>query len=209
MPRSPRFKRKQSPVKLISKNTFHNNSVSKNNSNGNNGRGKLTPKQERFAIEYLVDLNATQAAIRAGYSNNGQSAEVQGCMLLRNPKVNKYIQKRREKLSVKAEINEEWVLKRYKLLADYNVYDFFQDDGELRPLSTIPKEKLYAVCGIKVAKRITTQTDLEAIEKTIIQEFKLPDKRAVLDSIGKYLGMFEKDNEQKRQPMQINVMVTD
>ena len=53
---------------------------------------KLSPKQQRFADEYLIDLNATQAAIRAGYSP--KSAEQQGSRLLRNAKVRAYIDER-------------------------------------------------------------------------------------------------------------------
>jgi phage terminase small subunit len=51
----------------------------------------LTPKQARFVEEYLVDLNAKQAAIRAGYSP--KTAEVQGCRLLRNVQVAAAIQR--------------------------------------------------------------------------------------------------------------------
>ena len=50
---------------------------------------KLTEKQQRFVEEYLVDLNATQAAIRAGYSV--KTADVQGSRMLRNVKVHRYI----------------------------------------------------------------------------------------------------------------------
>ena len=61
----------------------------------------LTPKQERFVQEYLIDLNATQAAIRAGYSV--KTAYSQGERLLRNAEIKAAIEKARLKLSIRAE----------------------------------------------------------------------------------------------------------
>ena len=71
-----------------------------------------TPKQQRFVEEYLIDLNATQAAIRAGYSKNG--AEVQGHHLLRNPNLKPALAAGRAKLSERTEITQDWVLARLR-----------------------------------------------------------------------------------------------
>lgn len=65
----------------------------------------LTEKQQRFANEHLIDLNATQAAIRAGYSS--KSAEQQGSTLLRNPKVRAYIDERMAEHSKRTGVNQE------------------------------------------------------------------------------------------------------
>lgn len=69
---------------------------------------KLTEKQKRFCQEYIVDLNGTQAAIRAGYAAN--SAEVTASRLLRNDKVKEYTQQLMDKRSNKLEITAEDVL---------------------------------------------------------------------------------------------------
>ncbi len=170
----------------------------------------LTAKQAKFVDEYLVDLNATKAAIRAGYSK--KTAFVIGCGNLSKPKIAKAIQKRREELKVRTQIDQEWVLRRYKMLVDYCVDDFFFDDGSMKPFSEIPREKLYAIGGFRQSKQTITEKDKRTITNRI-REFKLANKKDVLDSIGKYLGMFEKDNEQKRpnvvQPIQINVELVD
>jgi phage terminase small subunit len=71
---------------------------------------KLTPKQDRFVAEYLVDLNATQAAIRAGYSK--KTADVQGPRLLGNVRISDEITRRRTAISEKLEITQEWVIKK-------------------------------------------------------------------------------------------------
>lgn len=68
----------------------------------------LTAKQQRFVEEYLVDLNATQAAIRAGYSKNG--AEVQGHRLLTNANVRASVDEARAKVSKRIEVDQDYVL---------------------------------------------------------------------------------------------------
>ena len=69
---------------------------------------KLTNKQKMFCKEYLKDLNATQAAIRAGYSK--KTAEVIGFENLRKPKINEQIQKEMDKRSERIKINADDVL---------------------------------------------------------------------------------------------------
>lgn len=166
---------------------------------------KLTAKRSRFLDEYFIDYNTTQAAIRAGYSP--KTAFVIGYEILNFPYIKELVQQRKDELKAKLEINQEWVLERYKRLTEYSVADFLDDKGNVKPLSKIPKDKLYAVCGLKTHESISTDKNIE----TVIREFKLPDKKVVLDSISRYLGMFEKDNEQKRSdtPIQINVTLVD
>ena len=77
---------------------------------------KLTPKQQRFVEEYLVDLNATQAAVRAGYSEKG--ASVTGSQLLANPKVSQAIEEAQKKRSEKVNITAEYVLGRLLEVAE-------------------------------------------------------------------------------------------
>ncbi len=86
---------------------------------------KLTPKQQRFVSEYLIDLNATQAAIRAGYAKSG--ASVEGTRLLANAKVAAAVAAAQAKRSERTEITQDYVLalivdtaERCKLSVDYN-----------------------------------------------------------------------------------------
>jgi phage terminase small subunit len=71
---------------------------------------KLAPKQARFVEEYLIDLNATQAAIRAGYSP--KTAEQQGSRLLGNAKVSVAIHAARAAREERTQITQDWVLSR-------------------------------------------------------------------------------------------------
>lgn len=77
---------------------------------------ELNEKQKRFVAEYLIDLNATQAAIRAGYSE--ETAYSQGQRLLKHVEVAQEIDAKRKRLAFKTEINQEWVLNNLKNVAE-------------------------------------------------------------------------------------------
>lgn len=74
--------------------------------------GALTPKQQRFVDEYLIDLNATQAAIRAGYSE--KTARAIGCENLTKPDIAAAIAERQVVRAEKAETDEAWILERLR-----------------------------------------------------------------------------------------------
>jgi phage terminase small subunit len=76
----------------------------------------LTPKQERFITEYMIDLNATQAAIRAGYSP--KTAMEQGYQLLQKTSVKNMIEVEQNKRAGKVGLDSEWVLRRLKTISD-------------------------------------------------------------------------------------------
>lgn len=88
----------------------------------------LTPKQERFVQEYLVDLNATQAAIRAGYSKN-RASEL-GYQLLQKTTVQSAVQKAQKDRSERTEITQDYVIKKLKAIADQEASD--GTDSELK-----------------------------------------------------------------------------
>ena len=76
----------------------------------------LTAKQKRFIEEYLLDLNATQAAIRAGYSE--KTAHVQGPRMLENVRVKQAITDAQKERTERVQIDQDWVLARLKLISD-------------------------------------------------------------------------------------------
>ncbi len=139
---------------------------------------KLTEKQKRFVAEYLVDLNATAAASRAGYSE--KTACEQGSRLLANVKVQEEIRKRQEKLQSKLEITQETVLQELAAIAFANGTDFVTVTGagllDVKPTSQVSKEKLPAIAGIKYSQNGI--------------EIKLHDKVRALELLGKHLGVF-------------------
>lgn len=77
---------------------------------------KLTPKQEAFIREYMVDLNATQAAIRAGYS--GKNTDKIGSQLLGKSRVKAAIIEAQKERAERVQLDADWVLARLKLISD-------------------------------------------------------------------------------------------
>lgn len=157
---------------------------------------KLTARQKRFIGEYLVDLNATQAALRAGYSE--KSAGKIGFQLLEKTRVQEEIDKAMRAREKRTNITQDMVLEEYRQLGFSKITDYLtvrterilvgrdmetnEPISEIRQLlilkdtSEIPKDKLAAIAEIK-----ETQHGLS---------FKLHDKKGALDSIAKHLGMF-------------------
>lgn len=143
---------------------------------------KLTEKQKRFVQEYLVDLNATQAAIRAGYSP--KTANRIGSQNLSKVDIQSEIEKRRTALRSKLEITQEKVLQELAAIAFANGYDFAQviKPGVVRiiPTEEIPQDKRKAVASIK--------------ETANGAEIKTYDKVRALELLGKHLGIFDSNN---------------
>ena len=136
---------------------------------------KLTDKQKRFVAEYLVDLNATAAAKRAGYKDPNI-----GRQLITKNNVSAEISKSRDDLQSKLEITQETVLQELAAIAFANGTDFVTVTGagllDVKPTSQVSKEKLPAIAGIKYS-----QTGIE---------IKLHDKVRALELLGKHLGVF-------------------
>ena len=158
-----------------------------NSSDGPNHR------QQRFAQEYLIDFNGTQAALRAGYSENG--AEVTGHRLLNNPKVAALIDRHMADKAAALSITAERVLREYARIA-------FADVRQLASVEDLTwvDEKLRAK-GITVRASDTWSDDLAAAVAEISAtahgpKIKMHDKQHALDALSKHLGLFQADNEQ-------------
>lgn len=142
----------------------------------------LTQKQKLFIDEYLIDLNATQAAIRAGYSPN--NADKIGSELLGKTRVSDAIKTAMAERSKRTGINQDRILMelaKIALVNPENVVNF--DEATIRE-DALP-EDLAAVASVKV-KRFPTK-DGEGIER----EIKFYDKTKALDLAGRHLGMFK------------------
>lgn len=142
----------------------------------------LTNKQQKFVDEYMLDLNATQAAIRAGYS--AKNADKIAYQLLGKSLVSEAIREAQAKAQADCGITLEKILSEYKSIAFSNVTDFlsFGKEGvSIKESADIPKDKLPAVAEI---------TDSKAGFK-----IKLHAKNAALENLCKLLGFFPKDKE--------------
>lgn len=150
----------------------------------------LNPKQERFVAEYLIDLNATQAAIRAGYS--AKSAAEQASRLLINVKVAKAVEAAQAARSARTEITQDRVLKELAKLGFANMQDYMSVTQEGEPfadLSKLTRDQAAAITEFTVEDFTEGRGDDARDVRRV--KFKLADKRAALVDIGKHLGMFK------------------
>lgn len=78
----------------------------------------LTDKQVKFINEYMIDMNATAAYQRAGYTAEGNSAEASACRLLRNVKIQQELNIRQQKMQEEAGLSVQWVLDKLRTIAE-------------------------------------------------------------------------------------------
>lgn len=146
---------------------------------------KITAKQERFCREYLIDLNATQAAIRAGYSAN--TAQEQSSRLLSNVMVQECIAALKAERNERLNIDAAYVLRRLVEIDQMDVADILKEDGTLKPVSEWPKSWRTTLSGMEVA---TTIRDFdESTTETLLKKIKWPDKVKNLELLGKHVDV--------------------
>ena len=153
----------------------------------------MTPKQKRFCEEYLVDLNATQAAVRAGYSPS--SAASIGSENLIKPEIRAWIDRAMAERSKRTGINADRVLRELGRIAFVNAADVIElQSGAVKDHAD--RDDTAAIASVKV--RITSGENSSGIER----EVKLCDKLRALELCGRHLGMF-KDNPEANVPVTV------
>lgn len=142
----------------------------------------LTAKQDRFVDEFLIDMNGTQAAIRAKYAKG--SAHVAASRLLKNDKIIDALAIAKERRAERVEISQDAVVKELANLGFSNMLNFIKVDKDGKTsldLTRMTREQAAAL----------TQMTIEDGKTTI----KVADKKAPLELLGKHLGMFPNKHE--------------
>lgn len=142
---------------------------------------KLTDKQKKFIDEYLVDLNATQAAMRAGYKE--KAAYRTGAENLRKPQIQEEIQKRMQERQQRTEVTQDMVVKELAAIAFARATDYVEIRSNgvcgtvvIKPTTNLSDQQIRAIAGIK--------------EGANGIEIKLNDKEKALELLGRHLGMW-------------------
>jgi phage terminase small subunit len=142
---------------------------------------KLTPKQKKFANEYLIDLNATQAAIRAGYSS--KTARSIGQRLLTYVDVQNYMEQRMKSRNKRVEISQDMVINELAKIAFANTTDYVQVQTKGRSKKVIVKDTS-ALNDDQLAAISSIKDGANGIE------LKLHDKQKALELLARHLGLF-------------------
>lgn len=153
----------------------------------------LTDKQEMFCREYLIDLNATQAAIRAGYSE--KTANAQASRLLVNVNIQNRIQELKSNRNERVEVDADYVLKRLVEIDQMDVLDILNESGDLKSVRDWPKAWRTTLSGLDVMSISAGEDGTDALLKKI----KWPDKVKNLELLGKHVKVqaFKEQIEQK------------
>lgn len=141
----------------------------------------MTDKQKRFCEEYLIDLNATQAAIRAGYSP--KTANEQGSRLLANVSIRTHIDKAIAARSARTGVNADRVVRELARVAFVNPTEIVDPDTA-RVRETATDDDKAAISAIKV--KISQGENSDSVER----EVRFADKLKALELLGKHLNMF-------------------
>jgi phage terminase small subunit len=142
---------------------------------------KLTPKQKRFVDEYLVDLNASQAAIRSGFSP--RTSRFIGYRLLTMPKIKEALRGAQEDLTRRTEVTQERVIAELAAIAFSNIGDIVSwgpDGVSVKSADELSPEILASVAD--VSKSSGKEGGMVRV--------RLHDKLRALELLGKHLGLF-------------------
>lgn len=181
------------------------------------GGRKLTPKQKRFVEEYLIDLNATQAAIRAGYSQ--RTANEQGARLLVNVSIAAAIEAAKEKRSERTEITQDMVLQELAKIGFSDIRKVVRWGETMVRTETdkdgndveVPYHGLALIDSTEIDDA-TAAAISEVTEGRNGLTVKLHDKKGALVDIGRHLGMFKDRVEHTGKdggPVQVVTMTPD
>ena len=144
----------------------------------------LTSKQARFVAEYLIDLNATQAAVRAGYSK--KAARAVASRLLTNANVKAAVATSKAQQLKRADLTATRVLEELRRLALVDARSFWDEEGHVKAFKDLTAEQGAAIAGfeaiIKNAAAGDRHTDL-------VHKLKLCDKTKALDILAKHFGL--------------------
>lgn len=152
----------------------------------------MTPKQEQFCREYLIDLNATQAAIRAGYS--ARTAGSQGERLLRNAAIQGRISELKQEREQRTRRTADEVIRRLWQIVEADGRKAFHPDGTPISPADLPDDLAVAMSAIEVGDTL---------------KIKLNDRLKALDLLGKHHSLYTERVEQTGNAAQVVITLPD
>ena len=169
-------------------------------------KAKLTAKQEQFCQEYLIDLNATQAAIRAGYAE--KTARTIAAQNLAKLNIDNRIQELQAKRAERVEINADDVVKELAILAFSDLQNYITigaDSGAIQALGfeDMPLNASRALESIQEDRAIKESNDGDQVIIYDKIKFKTHSKIKALELLGKHFGMFNEKKDDEKAPVNI------
>jgi phage terminase small subunit len=160
----------------------------------------MTRKQQLFIAAYLKDLNATSAAIAAGYSQH--TAGSQGQALLQKPEISRQIQEKLGQIIGNFEISQRRVLQELARIGFADTRKLFDETGALRHITELDDDTAAAIAGIEHEKLFEHFGKGEAKHIGTTTKIKMNNKNQALEMLGKYLKLF---NDLNQTNIQVNI----
>lgn len=143
-------------------------------------------RQKRFCEEYIINLDATAAAIRAGYSE--KTASQLGYQLLQKHSVKAYVAELLKKRSERTQVDADYVLRRLVAIDQMDVLDILKNDGSIKPIGEWPKIWREFLTSFELSEIIEGQGDERKVVG-ILKKIKWPDKLKNLELIGRHVAV--------------------
>ena len=178
----------------------------------------MTDAQKRFCDEYLIDLNATRA-YKVAYPKTKKEETINSASsrMLRNVKVQEYIQQRQEELQKETQVTQQMVINELAAIAFFNIKNIYNEDGSLKLVKDMDNETAKAISSVKTLQKAGSmkininpngkdeEIPLEHIAEQTI-EYKTNDKKGALELLGKHLGMFNDVNVNMKNAVQVELV---
>ena len=143
----------------------------------------LTLRQRLFVAEYLIDGNATQAAIRAGYSPD--TAKQIGHENLTKPDISAAVNVALDARVQRTQVMADAVITKAMAIVCFDVRTLFDEDGRLLPVSEMPKEAAQVLAGLDVT--VEKSKDKDSDDYAVTTKIKLPDRNAAIATLLRHL----------------------
>lgn len=165
----------------------------------------LLPKQAKFVAEYLISGNATQAALAAGYSP--KTAYKIGAENLKKPQIASLLEAKQSEIAARQderlaamELTQARVQREIARIAFFDPRKMFHADGRPKDVTELDDDTAACIVGLDVLEE-WEGTGEDRVLVGHVKKYKIANKNAALDQASKILGMYEKDNDQKANPI--------
>ena len=164
---------------------------------------KLTDLQERFCLEYVIDLHATNAIVRAG--SKSKYPETLASQFLKKTQVQHKIAELKEIAARRNAISQDKVIGAFAEIGFLDPAEMFDEDEHLVPLRSMPLSVRRAIAGIEIEEKYQGRGK-DRVKTSRIKKLKLCSKNDALEKLAKHLGLFERDNSQKRSLTLVEIL---
>ncbi|WP_300441364.1 terminase small subunit [Christiangramia sp.] len=155
---------------------------------------ELTPKQEKFCQEYIITGSKSEAYRQAYNAENmkPETINVKACQMFEQDKIRLRVEELKQEVAKRNEITIDECVSKLAAMARFDIADLFDDNGSLLSIKDIPKETRLAIESIDME-----ELRVQGIKIGEIKKVKTSNRRANIIELMKYLGGYEKDNDQK------------